>query len=194
VRNWLLSGVALVGLAGCPPKTAAVVDTGPPKGHPDLHCPAGTVPNGYGPPVGREAWCEITLADGHTQKEGPTLSWHENGQRALSGNYAAGMQIGDWVTYYPTGTPESQGQYAGGKKEGVWVTWATSGEKIAEGPFVAGQEHGAWVFWDTATLSRSEGQYVLGGRDGTWLDISPEGKPTRERIYRGGRLLTQREL
>lgn len=186
--------VVVLGLAACVRHVSNGVDSGPPKGHPDLQCPAGTSPEGYGPPVGRSAWCLLTLPDGHRVKEGPAIEWHENGARKVTGQWSQDRQVGEWVTYHPTGTPESRGTWVAGKKDGVWTTWAPTGEKVGEGPYVDGVEHGAWVFWNVETLVRTEGNYVLGGRDGRWLDYSPEGKATRERIYRDGRLVTQREL
>jgi hypothetical protein len=191
VRSWV---VVVAALAGCVKSSAAVLDAGPAKGHPDLVCPAGASAEGYGPPVGRESWCMLTLPDGRLVREGAAIEWHDNGARKVSGNYAQGRKTGEWVTYHPTGTPEARGTYLNDKKDGVWTTWAPTGEKIAEGPYVDGVEHGAWTFWTVETLVRTEGNYVLGGRDGKWIDYSPEGKATRERIYREGRLLSQREL
>ncbi len=184
-----------VGLAGgCAKAPVAVVDAGPAKGHPDLRCPVGARPEGFGPPNGRAAWCVLSLPDGRTVKDGPALEWHENGAIAASGAWADDLQTGEWIRYFPTGTPESRGTYVAGKKDGVFTTFAPGGEKVAEGPFVNGAEHGAWTFWNTETLVRTEGAYVLGDRDGVWRDYTPEGKATRERVYRDGRLVTQREL
>lgn len=190
-RSWV---VLVLLLGGCAKRSDAVVDAGPPKGHPDLQCPAGTAPEGYGPPVGKSAWCVLALPDGRRVKEGPSMEWHDTGTRAVTGSWSNDRMSGEWVRYYPTGTPESRGAYLNGKKDGVWTTFAATGEKTAEGPFVDGVEHGNWTFWSTDTLTRTEGAYVLGNRDGRWLDYSPEGKPVRERIYRDGRLVTQREL
>ncbi len=190
VPYWLL----VLGLVGCVKRGDAVVDAGPPKGHPDLQCPPGALPEGYGPPTGTSVWCVLALPDGRRVKEGPTIEWHANGARSLDGRFAQDQRVGEWVTFHPTGTPETRGGYTANRKEGVWTTWAATGEKIAEGPFVNGVEHGGWTFWNTDTLTRIEGSFVLGAKDGRWLDYSPEGKPTRERIFREGRLITQREL
>ncbi len=184
----------ILAFPACAARSTPQPVTGPQPGHPDLHCPPGTTPAGFPPPEGYAVWCELTRADGKVVREGPSITFHPGGAKDAVGSYAADRPEGEWITYYPTGTPKDQGSYVQGRKEGTWVTFAPAGEKISEGSFSAGLEQGPWTFWSTETLSRAEGAYVLGERDGTWVDYSPEGKPVRERIYRGGRLVSQREL
>lgn len=182
-------------LAACAHTTGPQPAVGPTVGSPELQCPPGTQPNGYDPPDGLEVWCTLMRADGKIVREGPSITWHPSGvAKASEGSFSADTKNGVWTTFYPTGTPESRGEYVMGKKEGLWTTFAVTGEKTAEGPFVGGVEQGPWTFWNTDTLTRAEGVYVLGGRDGVWIDYSPEGKAVRERIYREGRLISQREL
>lgn len=186
--------VALLLLAGCPPKSTTPVAPVLPVGHPDLVCPPGTQPAGHAPPHGQEVWCETPLRDGSAVREGPSIAWHTNEQRKAEGTWAAGKQNGPWLYWYPTGTPEMQGSFAMGVKEGVWTSFQANGERSAEGQFVDGKEHGPWTFWNAEQLTRTEGSYVLGLREGTWTDYGPDGKAVRERIYRAGRMVTVREL
>lgn len=184
--------LAVVLLAGCPPKTAppaAAVHT-----HPDLKCPPGTSPAGGPPPYGLEVWCNRTDAGGRVFREGPSITFHANERKAAEGSWTSDRQDGPWLYWYPTGGPEQQGSFKLGVKEGVWTTYSADGERTSEGAFVDGKEHGAWVFWNADALTRTEGEYVLGARDGVWLDYGPDDKPVRERIYRDGRMVSQREL
>lgn len=182
-------------VVGCTPKTAPHPAAGPTPGSPELHCPPGTQPNGFDPPDGIEVWCSLTRGDGKIVREGPSIAWHPSGvAKSSEGAWSDDVMTGEWSTFYPTGTVEQRGTYTNGRKDGMWTSFAVTGEKTAEGEFVGGLEQGQWTFWNIDTLTRAEGVYVLGKRDGVWLDYSPEGKALRERIYRDGRLISQREL
>jgi hypothetical protein len=161
--------------------------------HPDLICPTGTEATGAPPPAGREVWCNKALPTGKSMKQGPMITWHSNEQKASSGEFNADRESGPWLYWYPTGLPEMQGTFTSGVKNGVWTTFHPNGDRQSEGEYVDGREHGAWVYW-TEQLTRIEGVWVLGLRDAIWLDYSPEDVAVRERVYRSGRLVSQREL
>ena len=185
----LLAVVALMGCRKDPPLPAIAVPA-----HPDLQCPPGTLPAGTAPPQGDTVWCEITNAAGLKVREGPSLEWHPNERRRAEGSYVAGERHGEWLYWYATGSPEARGSYAIGVKEGVWTTYHPNGDRASEGMFVGGAEHGPWVFFDPTSGTRTEGEYVLGERTGPWIDYGEHGRPVRERIYRNGRVIDQREL
>ncbi len=181
-------------LAGCPPKPPPTGPAAPPQVNADIACPPGTLLTGHAPPVGSEVWCQRPNTDGTFTRVGPTLTWHGNGRKASEGAYREGKKDGPWLFWYPTGTPERQGSYANGQPEGVWTSYHPNGERASEGQMVDGHEHARWTYWNAETLTRVEGEYVLGERDGTWMDFGPDDRPIRERIYRSGRLVSQREL
>ncbi|HHO54404.1 MAG TPA: hypothetical protein ENK18_26915 [Deltaproteobacteria bacterium] len=181
-------------LAGCGASSRARNDLATLPVHPDLQCPPGTLGAGTPPPKGTEVWCEMRLATGALVREGPSIQWHPNGRKRAEGSYVADQRHGPWLFWYPTGNPEAQGSYTSGVKEGAWTTYDASGSRTSEGLFIGGQEHGMWTFWDDAGARRTEGEFVLGARTGRWLDHGPDGIAVRERIYREGRLVSQREL
>ena len=76
----------------------------------------------------------------------------------------------------------------------MWTSYHPSGDRASEGQMVDGKENGRWTYWNNETLSRTEGEYILGDRDGIWMDFGPDDRPLRERTYRAGRLVSQREL
>ena len=178
---------------GCGPKPAPAAAV-PAAGHPDLQCPPGTSPAGRGPPEGTEAWCQVRLPGGEARRAGPRITWHANGQRSAAGWYQAGKRHGTWQFWHASGTPAKQGSYTQGLEDGPWTTYHPDGTRAAMGGYVGGEEHGPWIFWDPGTLTRTEGSYELGERTGRWVDVGPDGRPVRERIYRRGRLVNQREL
>lgn len=187
--SWLLLAVMIA----CKPKALPEPPPEPKPIHPDLICPVDTVGTGTPPPGGTEVWCQKTLVTGRTVRHGPTITWHPNETRASMGDYAEGVIHGPWVTWYPTGVQESQGSFVRGIKNGLWTEFHLNGARKSEGEYVEGKENGPWIFW-AEDLTRTEGQFVLGQRDGVWTDYSPEGVPVRERVYRTGRLVSQREL
>lgn len=181
-------------LVGCPKKQVEQVVEQVNPGYADLNCPEGTKPTGYGPPSGLEVWCVKVTPNGMVSKHGPTILWHNNEQRKATGEFAEDLKNGGWMFWYATGKPEKQGGYVRGKEDGIWTTFHPSGERKSEGLMVDGEESGEWTYWSEDGKTRTVGKWVLGERDGTWLDYDLEDNPTRERKYRTGRLISQREL
>ncbi|MFT4627691.1 MAG: hypothetical protein ACI8PZ_006378 [Myxococcota bacterium] len=191
-RNAALACTVILAFSGCKKKELPVPEPEPVQVHPDLICPADTVGTGAPPPRGQEVWCQRLLPTGKWLRHGPAIEWHANEQRRATGEYYEADKHGPWLFWYATGTPERQGSYTRNVKNGVWTEFHVSGDRKSEGEFVEGQEHGMWVFWDENT--RVEGEYVMGEPNGIWLEYTPENIATRERVYRSGRLVSQREL
>jgi hypothetical protein len=186
--------LAVLAMLACGPK-APPESAGPPQpAITEITCPPGTVATGAAPPLGVEVWCDRPMPDGTFVRTGPAIQWHGNGQKKSTGAYLADKREGPWLFWYATGTPEKQGSYANGREDGVWTSYHASGERSSEGQMVDGKENGRWMYWDDETLTRTEGEYILGDREGTWIDYGPDDRPLRERIYRGGRLVSQGEL
>lgn len=184
--------VLVLGGAACAPK--APVDTTPVSSvHPELQCPPGTWAAGQGPPEGLEVWCEVRSPT-DAVRQGPSITWHPNGRRAAEGSWVGGKRHGEWKVWHANGTPSGRGTYSHGLREGVWTFYHPDGTRESEGAYVGDQQHGTWVFWSADALTRTEGRFELGLRTGRWIDHDPGGLPVRERIYREGRLVNQREL
>jgi len=186
--GWMVATVVV----GCA-KPAAVF--GPPVlSHPDLVCPTGAFLTGAVPPQGNEAWCARLLPSGATVREGPSVRWHANGTHRAEGAYVEDEPTGPWLYWYPNDVPRMAGSFQGGVRAGVWRTFHAGGEPASQGAYVDGKEHGPWVFWSIDPPVRAEGEYVLGDREGVWRDIGRDEAVFRERRYRGGRMISVREL
>ena len=162
--------------------------------HPELQCPAGTLATGTVPPDGKEAWCDRQDEGRPPVRQGPSLTWHDNGQKESQGAYANGQRTGPWLFWHANGRPAQQGPYVDDQRHGVWTTYDPQGRRIAEGPMVAGAADGDWTFWNPDAQTRTEGHYVLGRREGEWIEYSPEGTPVRARTFRDDRMLDVRDL
>jgi hypothetical protein len=192
--RWMLAAGFALGWAGCAPKPPPAAPSAPAPLFSEFTCPPGTELAGAAPPVGVEVWCSRPMPDGTKVRSGPSLSWHGNGQKQSQGAYLQDKREGPWLYWYPTGTPERQGSYSNGKPDGVWTSYHPTGDRSSEGQMVDGKENGRWTFWNNESMTRTEGEFLLGERDGVWMDFGPEDQPVRERSYRTGRLVSQRDL
>ncbi|MEZ4320151.1 MAG: hypothetical protein R3F61_21910 [Myxococcota bacterium] len=194
-RSHLFVLAALTLAAGC---KKPAVDTGPkgPVGitHPELPCAEGTIGLGAPPPEGNEIYCARVYPDGKITRQGPAIEWYSASRKKAQGAYMEDKKSGPWQVWHPNGAVQEQGSYVAGNKEGPWVAFHANGERASEGEFIGGNEAGTWTFWSEDGLTRTEGKYDnFGQRTGTWVDHSADDKPLRERNYRNGRLINQRE-
>lgn len=187
---WAMSAL----LVGCPPKPPPTSNSGAPVTFTEFTCPPGTLLAGAAPPAGLEVWCTRPMPDGTTVRNGPAIEWHGNGAKLSQGAYLHDKRDGPWLFWYPTGTPEKQGSYSNGRENGVWTSYFATGDRASEGQMIDGKENGRWTYWNNDTLTRTEGDFILGAREGVWLDFGPDDRPVRERTYRSGRLVSQRDL
>jgi len=82
------------------------------------------------------------------KKDGLSISWYENGQKADERNYRNGKQEGSgaygeaglWISWHPNGQKHLEGNYRNGKKEGLWIDWYLNSQKSSEGNYRNGKE------------------------------------------------------
>ena len=56
------------------------------------------------------------------KREGPWVSYFENGQLWDKGDYKNGEREGPWVSYFGNGQLDSKGIWKKGKEEGPWAS------------------------------------------------------------------------
>jgi antitoxin component YwqK of YwqJK toxin-antitoxin module len=191
-RGFTAWAAVALALAGCEKKAAVEALAKVAIVHPDLSCGGETEGTGKGPPNGTEVWC-LKKIDGGVVRHGQAIEWFSNEQRKSSGEYQEDKKSGAWGYWYPTGKPKMQGSYVRGVQDGFWTTFHITGERKSEGQMVDGKEHGNWIYWG-ADNTKVEGAWTLGDQDGQWIDYDAAGIPNRERNYRSGRLINQREI
>ena len=72
-------------------------------------------------------------------KDGPFITWYDNGQKRSESFWEYDKKIGKWLTWYSNGQVESQGSYIDDKKDGRWVSYNKTGEKVSEVVYAAGE-------------------------------------------------------
>jgi len=191
-RRRLVLAVGLFALS-CKPAVSVVPLPPPEPKFPELGCTPDGREQGEKPPNGTKIWCEHMLPSGDWSLHGTLIEWHTTGQRGLETTYAWGVLHGHAQYWYPVGTLREAGHYEQGIQTGVWDSFHPNGLPLSSGTYIAGRQEGVWTYWD-ANGHREEGAFVRDQRNGPWLSFTADDIPTKERIYRNGRLVSQRGL
>lgn len=192
--RWIVTLAAVALVAGCKGKRVDDVGDvmeGPPPSA--LGCPEGAIDVGGRPPMAAEFWCGVTDANNRMVRHGKYWSFYSNGTAKEHGAFANGVKTGRWWYWDSDGELTQEGDYEEDEQSGYWLIYK-DGRVIEEGPMKAGGRHGVWVSYDDATTLPQEGTWENGERAGVWIEYDAEGEALRERTYRNGRLVSQREL
>ena len=90
-----------------------------PEVEPLKKCPSGAKLRGKAPPRGTAQWCEASDLFGKMQKNGPFLTWHENGRIRSMGYFVDGERHGDWKQWDESGRLLRQQSYRFGQAVGA---------------------------------------------------------------------------
>ena len=101
---------------------------------------------------------------------GSSVSYHENGQLEMRGNYKDGKDDGLWESYYENGQLEMRGNYKDGEPDGLREFHYDNGQlesrgNVKDGRFGFGQEDGLWEYFDeegnlTETQEWKDGELI----------------------------------
>jgi len=127
-----------------------------------LSCPPGTRLMGAPPPKGTEVWCQ-EIINGKPVKDGPFIAYTGGGAKMIQGNYAHGVQQGEWTLWYENGERASVDHYVDGRPSGLHTSWYANGQKAIEGEYQNGKREGVWTRWDPSGLS-SQKMVYRGGK------------------------------
>jgi antitoxin component YwqK of YwqJK toxin-antitoxin module len=81
-------------------------------------------------------------------RQGPSITWYENGSKAMAGDYCEGLKQGEWSFWHDNGQISGRGNFSQDKPNGLWVTWHDNGQKESEGTYLEGLHHGRFTHWD----------------------------------------------
>ena len=80
------------------------------------------------------------------------------------GTFKNGKKEGPWVTYYDNGQLEPKGNYKNGKWDGPWIGYRRSGRLYWKGDYKNELKEGPWVFYhkDGTVNEHPSGNYKNG--------------------------------
>lgn len=163
--------------------------------HPELVCPEAAITGGKVPPEGFEAWCHSPTPEGRWYRNGPSISWHPNGQKSGQGTYEAGKQNGEWTYWFANGAVQKRVVFTYGAEDGPMTEYHSDGSKASEGMMSGGLASGPWLYWSADGTLRTEGSWNAGRQDGTWTAFDVDtNQPVTISEYRQGRMTTSRPL
>ncbi len=87
------------------------------------------------------------------KKEGPWVSYHENGQFGGKGTFKDGKEDGSWVYYHENGKVSMKLTYVEGKLDGPFVSYYENGRLQEQGTLKDGKREGPYVnYWENGKL------------------------------------------
>jgi antitoxin component YwqK of YwqJK toxin-antitoxin module len=99
-----------------------------------------------------DQWWTFELAtyrqDGEPEKHGQWISWYQNGQRKLQGQYEHDVPVGQFTWWHVNGQKSLQAHYRDGEQHGTWTWWHANGLKSIQGEYVAGNPVQQWLWWE----------------------------------------------
>jgi antitoxin component YwqK of YwqJK toxin-antitoxin module len=108
-------------------------------------------------------------------KDGPWVSYHDNGQFKSEATYKDGVMDGPWVEYWDNGQLLGEVIYKDGWHEGPYLTYHENGQLWRKGTYKDGKKEGLWVwYFDNGQLG-SKGTFKDGYRDGLWVGFNEDG-------------------
>jgi antitoxin component YwqK of YwqJK toxin-antitoxin module len=141
---------------------------------------------------------------------GKWIGWHDNGAKAIEGEYLNGVRENKWKYWHDNGQKKCLEHYKNGLRDGKCFRWDDSGYKTSEEFYVDGKREGIWINWydncrqiyicnyqndvlngrwvelyDYCKKS-SDGSYKDGKPDQTWSEYGPNGEKISEAFYEKG--------
>lgn len=78
-------------------------------------CPEGTEKFGAPPPLGTKIYCRQPMRNG-MKKHGAFVSWFQNGQKKMEGEYHHDAKNGDWTYYHRNGKEKYSEKWNNGQR------------------------------------------------------------------------------
>jgi antitoxin component YwqK of YwqJK toxin-antitoxin module len=117
----------------------------------------------------RRQWIVKILPDGTEVAHGESLTWHDNGQVNLQGEYVDGVREGLWLSWHPNGKDRGVGRLHRDRRVGTWTMWFSNGQKRSDVEYEVGLAHGATTVWDEDGNVIESGEYVRRKKHGKWI-------------------------
>ena len=76
------------------------------------------------------------------------VTYYENKQKQMEGEFKDNKRNGAWVYYYKNGNKWSEGSFVDGLDDSKRTVYFENGKKRYEGNYAKGVQKGIWKFWD----------------------------------------------
>ncbi len=153
--------------------TAALLGAAPPP----LACPAGTEHRGARPLEAYEEYCVELQLDGKERREGPSVTYYDDGSVWAERGYHQGELDGPYRERHRNGRIAREGAYAAGRKVGTWRTQAEDGTLLEESSYRDGHLDGTFTDFWPGGRPRTRGRYCHGVQCGVWQSFDEQGSP-----------------
>lgn len=141
-----------------------------------LACPAGTEHRGGRPMEGFEEYCVEVQPDRKERREGPAISYYDDGTVWIESRYHEGKLDGPYVERFRGGQVAREGAYVAGLRSGVWRFYYGDGTLQEESSFRNGDPDGPSASYWPSGKPRSEGRHCRGVQCGVWRSFDEEGR------------------
>ena len=130
---------------------------------------------------------EEVFFDGNWVKDGPVTFYDKAGNVTHRGDYALGLESGQWTEMGADGITGT-GSYREGERHGRWEYRYASDQVQSEGSYDMGRRTGLWTTYYSDGSKESEKPYVGGQLEGTVKVYDPLGnlEPMASGTFRKG--------
>ncbi len=136
-----------------------------------------------GQPVARSEVYEDK--EGNIKQHGPTITWHNNGQKATETHFVRGKKHGSFKEWYPNGQKAVEAYFVRGKEHGAYTEWYENGQKRLEGTNDNGVRHDVWKLWTPEGQLLNQTAYDHYVRHGQCITIEKDGKKSDIKYVKG---------
>lgn len=104
-------------------------------------------------------------------KNGPSIKYFPDGEKAEELNYINDIPQGEWIQYYKNGVPSLKTNYLNGKINGRFEAWFENGKKELSGEYKNNLREGHWLVYKEDGTIKYELDYVAGFTDNHQFEI-----------------------
>jgi antitoxin component YwqK of YwqJK toxin-antitoxin module len=124
-----------------------------------------------------EEYCVELLAEtGKPRREGPAVTYYDDGGVWVESRYHEGKLEGEYVEHHRGGRVARRGAYEAGLRVGTWRVFAEDGTLLEESRWVKGERHGAFTAYWPGGKPRTEGRHCHGAQCGAWRSYDEAGR------------------
>jgi len=123
------------------------------------------------------------------KKDGPSISYYENGQKKYESHYKNGKRDGLLTRWHKNGQKSEEHHYKNGELEGLWTMWYENGQKMEEIHYKNDKRDGPFTVWYENGQKVVEAHFKDDNPDGVVMRWRKNGEKQSRTRYEGGLLI-----